>query len=227
MKSPDSARSDRDEMVLDHIARNRITTHPVLQQACMPNLGSSAVRKITARLCRTGCLAKVEFRQRRSYFTLSLRQTKARGLPFGWSQPLGAIALPKEYAVLQYTCEANAKRKRLSLKELTTVLPDIDQQVFAAAHCLDESTQPPAMELIRVDLGGKPDHVARKCYQDVQRRRGFTLIEQMIKSGHFRLVVITASGQKARVIKAALDQHLWPAGLQIRLAVVSDLLLFL
>jgi len=45
------------------------------------------------------------------------------------------------------------------------------EELLESPHCLDESRDPAVVELIRVDLGGKSDHVARKCHADIQLRR--------------------------------------------------------
>jgi hypothetical protein len=219
--------TDRDTRVLDHVERNRITTNQIVRQSCLPELSGNAVRKVTARLCRMDCLHKVEFLQRRSYFTLSARQTRARGLPSAWSLPLGPIALPTEYAVLKYANANDLRRHRLTLRELANMLPHTEPVLLEPAHCLDELETQATIELVRVDLFGKPDHVARKCDRDIRRRRDFGKLDQMISSGRFRLVVITASQQKATAITTSLHRHCWPDGLQIRLAVVSELLHFL
>jgi hypothetical protein len=111
--------------------------------------------------------------------------------------------------------------------ELQRVCPWLPAELLDFPHCLDESGELPVVELIRVDLGGKPDHLARKCDTDVQVRRRNGEFENLVRQGRFRLVVITGTAPKAAAIEAALNQHVWPDGLQFHLAVVPDLVLLI
>jgi hypothetical protein len=92
----------------------------------------------------------------------------------------------------------------------------------AAPHCLDEQHQ--LLELVRVDLGGPADHVARKCARDLTRRRHLPEFNSFVAQGRFRLAVVTATQEKAAAVRQALDHHDWPAGLLIHLSVVPKLL---
>ena len=88
---------------------------------------------------------------------------------------------------------------------------------------MDPSRTPPTVELLRVDLGGKPDHIARKCAANIQLRLARNGFLPFVQTGGFRLVVITGTTEKAAALRAALDQHLWPEGLSIHLAIAPDL----
>ena len=94
--------------------------------------------------------------------------------------------------------------------------------LLAAPHCPNEADG--TVELVRVDLGGPPDHVARKCANDLRKRCQFREFSAMVADGTFRLVVITGTSQKSAALRCSLDRHEWPKGLRIHMSVVPELL---
>ena len=220
-------KSKRDRMILDHVVRHRMTTNEVVHRLYFPHHKDNAVTKVTARLCRERLLCKFVLCYPRAYFTLGDQAVQNLGVSPGRTCPLGPQSLPTEYAVLAYALLGSSRHVRLTVAELQTFCPWLPAEFLDFPHCLDESGASPVVELIRVDLGGKPDHLARKCDADVQVRRRNGEFENLVRQGRFRLVVITGTAQKAAAIEAALNQHVWPDGLQFHLAVVPDLVLLI
>ncbi len=127
-----------------------------------------------------------------------------------------------EYALLLYATMGTVVRKRLTVAELTDLCPWLDAPFCSSPHCLDQGNQ--VIELVRVDLGGPADHVARKTKRDIRSRRQLEHFDRFVQSGRFRLVVITGTPEKSAAIRQAMNRHDWPRGLAIRLAVVPQLL---
>ena len=139
----------------------------------------------------------------------------------------GPQSLPIDFAALMYAT-ASPNRKRLTAQELRSMYPWMSRTLASLPHCLDQTTaETPCLELLRTDLGGKPDHVARKCENDVRRRRDIPAFQELLRLGRFQLVVITTSQGKASLIRESLDSHLWPDGLVIHLAVLPQLSSFI
>jgi hypothetical protein len=224
-KKPTRPIPDRDRMILDHVVRYRLTVNQVLQKLFFPDNDQSAVSKVTGRLCRAERLAKFKLHHPRVYFTLAAAEAQNRGLSNTRAQPLGPQSLPTEYAVLAYATLGSVQHRRLAASELEQSWPWLPPETLDSPHCIDESAGHPVLEMIRVDLGGKPDHVARKCYADIQARRSATPFESFVRQGRFRLVVVAGTREKAAAIQAAIAQHVWPDGLQVHLVVIPELLL--
>ena len=216
--------SPNNRQILEHVLRYRITTNSVLHQLFFAEQQLNAVTKVTARMCRSKLLSKYPLYHPRSYFTLGPVAVQQLGASPHRTLPLGPQALPTDYAVLAYSTLGPTKRQRLTPDELRQQCPWLLEPMLDFPHCLDTTGDSPVLELLRVDLGGPPDHVARKCDADIQVRRPLRPLEQLIRQKQFRLVIVTGASHKAAAIRAALDQHIWPDALQIRLAVVSDLL---
>src|SRR5690606_24238491 len=131
-----------------------------------------------------------------------------------------------EYATLAYTALGERPHRRLSLNELTSLLPGASRALLDAPSAPDEHSAASVLALIRIDLGGRADHVARKCAADLRFRQAEPAFSAWLNPRRFRLVIVTGAAEKAATIRSAVDRHLWPDGLSIHLAVVPELLLF-
>ena len=223
--APRTRHQQRDRAILDHVARHRITIRRLLRQLFFPGTNPAAATKVTTRLCRHGRLARHVLCHPRVYFTLGPREARDRGLSPSRAEPLGPQALPSEYAAVAYATFGAVMHRRLTTDELAALFPWTPPALAEVPHCLDESGQPPVLERIRVDLGGTPDHVARRCDADLADHRRLREFSTLLTQRRFRLVVVTGTPQKAVAIKEAIGRHAWPEGLRVHLAVVPDLLL--
>ncbi len=214
----------RDHDILAHIARHRLTTVAVMQQALFPTDSYTAVAKVAARLCRGDYLRKHTLRHPVRYYVLGERGATLLGLGTHRTEMLGPQALPLEYASLLYSTIGQQPRTRLTREELQSRFPWLSRRWTDACHCFDEANQ--ILELLRVDFGGTADHVARKCVQEIHRRSPSHDFLKLLASGRFRLVLITATPEKGAALRMALNRHDWPLGLQFHLSVIPELLSF-
>lgn len=214
--------SARNRCVLDHVARYRLTTVEALGRVVMPGLSANTISKSVNRICDSGLLKKLTLIHPMRYYILSEAGAKTLGVGIHRCIPLGPQSLPMEYAVLAYAALGREGRKRLTLEEVQQLCPWLPTPLAQAHHCFDERQH--VLELVRIDLGGPADHVARKTFADLTARRRIPEFHQLIQANRFRLVVITATKEKSAAIKRALDRHDWPSGLALHLPVVSQLL---
>ena len=214
--------SQRDQLILEHVARYRITTNEVVHKLHFRRQRPNAVTKVTARLTRLDSLRRATLDHPRAYFTLGSAGTAMLGLPENRALPLGPQSLPTEFGVLAFAALGRSTRRRLTRQELQERFPDFEQGIIEQAYCLDAAG---VLELVRVDLGGAPDHIARKCRADMQSRLAAASFAKLIAAGQFRLVVVSCTTEKAAAIGEALQRHLWPDGLLFHLAVVPELIL--
>lgn len=216
--------TDRDLEIIEHVVRDRISTNEVIQNRFFDRTHATSVTRATARLCAAGWLAAFPLIYPTKYFIPGKLAASAYGLPPGRTYPLGPQALPSEYAVLEYTA-ANANQvRRLNTAEIQAQVPWYQPEWMLAPHCGRSSGEQTTLELIRVDLGGPPDHIARKCRRDIGLRRKATEFAELVARGAFSLVVLTGSTNKAAAIQTALDQHMWPEHLSFRIAVFVSLI---
>jgi hypothetical protein len=219
--------SDRDEEILLHVARYRVSVYEVLKNKFFPDHGPTAPIKVVNRLCRQGFLKRIPLYGRKCGFVLTSRASKTLGASWRRDELPGPQSLPIDFAVLMYAT-TRKQRRRLTRLELASLFPWVTPALASLPHCTDnEPAGRNCLELIRVDLGGTPEHVARKCFQDIAKRRDRELFGTLLREGRFKLVVITTAKEKAAAIQKALDRHAWPDGLAIHLVVLPQLAAFL
>jgi hypothetical protein len=214
--------TDRERTVLEHVVRYRLTVVDALQRAVLPELSRNAVGKIARGLCRSSLLAKYTFIHPTRYFVLGRAGANALGVGEHCTEPLGPQALPMEYAVLAHAVLGRVSRKRLRTAEVRELYPWLPASLAKPPHCFNEETG--AIELVRVDLGGPADHVARKASQDLIRRRRLRQFLPLAVGGGFYFVLITASRDKARAIRHAISRRDWPTGIQVHFTILPQLL---
>jgi hypothetical protein len=214
--------SARDRKILDHVARHRLTTIAVLRRTVLGGLSRNAANKVVNRLCESCYLQKCTLLHPIRYFVLGEAGAKSLGITPHRTISLGPQSLPTEYALLVYTNIGKHSRKRLTKQEVLECCPWLPLSLADAPHCSDESNT--TLELLRVDLGGPADHVARRCFADIAARLRLREFVAFLREGRFRVVVLTGTKEKAAAIRQALDRHDWPTGLMFHFTVVSDLL---
>jgi hypothetical protein len=79
------------------------------------------------------------------------------------------------------------------------------------------------LELVRVDLGGSPNHVAKKTARDCSRRIDIPEFRKLVDDQRFQLVVLTTTTAKARLIRQAMEGLSWESNLRLHIATISRL----
>ena len=213
--------TDRDRLILEHVARYRLTTLAAIQRVVLPGMTRNAVDKIANRMCDAGLLRKHILLYPMKYFVLGDVSVRSLGLGAHRAAPLGSQSLPQEFALLAFATLGSQQHLRLNAAEVKKRCPWLPLSLTVAPHCIDQSN---VLELVRVDLGGPADHVARKCAADLNERIQIPEFLTHVAAGQFRLVVITSTSGKVAAIRRALNHHLWPPGLLVHFSVVPQLL---
>ena len=213
--------TDRDRLILEHVARFRLTTLEAIQRVVLRGVSRNAVNKIANRLCHAGLLRKHTLLYPMNYFVLGELAVRSLGVGSHRATPLGSQSLPQEFALLAFATLSTHQHLRLNAAEVKRRCPWLSLSLTAAPHCIDQSN---VLELVRVDLGGPADHVARKCAADLTERCRIPEFLALVAAGQFRLVVITSTAEKVAAIQRALHNHLWPTGLLVHFSVVPQLL---
>lgn len=213
---------DRDYEIIQHLLRYRLTTREVLHRLFFSDSELNAVTKVTSRLDQHGFINKHELYPSRSYFTLGKEGARLVGLSPRKCKPLGGQALPTEFGTLMFCCGAAEQRERLLVSDILARNPDLVHRHIDSSHYyLDHDGQSVRLGYIRVDLGGPPDHVARKCEKDIGRRYQIPAFRDLIDGDRFMISVITASEEKKGFIRQSLMPRGWRT--RFRVEVVGEL----
>lgn len=213
---------DRDYEILDHLRRYRMTTREVLHRLFFSDSELNAVTKVTSRMVDHRFLNRYELYSGRSYFVVGPESAKLLGLSPKKCKPIGTQALPREYGILLFSCMTDTPRERLLVSELHERLPNFTGKRSDCGHYyLDNDGQHIRLAHIRVDQGGPPDHVIRKCREDLEMQIRVTAIRELIEQDRFLISIITATEEKAAAIREAIERHTWNA--RFRVEAVEDL----
>lgn len=225
-KPPLKVRMDeRDLLILQHVARHRLTTCAVLHRHCFKDLKRNAVLKILLRLCRENLLQRFPLIYPEVYFTLTAKACQLLGGVSARSLPLGPQSLPTELAALHYCVCGSRYHMRLSRHEVRQSFSwfpkPSNHEIYSKDSPIAES---PVLEWLRADLGGPSHHIVRKTHRRLQAIIDSANAMTALHRQEFRVVFLTATPEKASSIQRAVEPHEWPAGIQLHLAIIPELL---
>ena len=110
-----------------------------------------------------------------------------------------------------FCCMGQPQRERLKVSELQRQFPDLLARKIDNSHYYLDRTDDGAVRLafIRVDQGGTADHIARRCEKDIEDRSNMPSFRELVETDRFMITVITASEDKASVIRETIKRRRW------------------
>lgn len=210
----------RDTEVVDFVVRNNLATNSTLGLTQLHGISPNAVAKVTARMCNQKLLTRYDLIPPEDYFRLGNRAISLLGISGRLAEPLGPQSLPIEFGALVYATQINARRRRLTKDDLAEYVPWLPHELSQTPYCLDAHG---VLSLVVVDLGGSPQHVARKVCRVTIARLAIDEIADLAAQARFQVAVITASDQKAKAISKALQSAECQGAIQVRLVVIPKL----
>jgi hypothetical protein len=213
---------DRDYEIFEHLTRYHITTREVLRRLFFSDSEENAVTKVTSRLTLHGYLNRYELYPPRTYFVVGPRAASLLGISPKKTKELGPQSLIREYATLAFCCLGTERRERLSVSEIRKRHEQLLQPKLDSSHYyLDNDGETTRLAYIRVDYGGPPEHIVRKCKEDLADRYCHQAFKELIDSDRFLIAIVTARKEKAAAIHEAIKLRQWPN--RFRIEVVPDL----
>lgn len=214
----------RDTEIVNFVIRYRLATNSAIRSQPLSGLSPNAVTKVTARMCTAGILTRYTLIPPEYYFRTGQKANNALGLSQRNAEPLGPQALPVDYATLVYATQGKSPRRRLSALELCEYMPWLPEEFRQSPYCLAADGR---LDLVRVDLGGSPQHVARKVASAAHKRLNVPELAELAARSRFQIVVLTTSSQKANYIAKAFADTDCAVAVRIHLAVIPQLSLLL
>ena len=209
---------ERDEQILKLTDRFRLGTNLAYRQVVFHDQSLNAVTKVTARMCQQGWLRRYPLIPPEDYFTLGPAAVRDLGYANRRCEPLGSQSLPIDYAVLLYG--SHGQRTRLMKTELSECFPWLPLELTHAPYCRSRNG---VLDLIRVDLGGSPQHVAKKAAADCSVRWEIDGFRELVEQQRFQMVILTTTSSKARLIRQAIESASWNVSVRLHLAIVPRL----
>jgi hypothetical protein len=209
VSAPDT--TDRDEALLEHIGRYRLTLRAVLERV----FEISSPGNVLQRLRKAELIVERSGLGPLSYYQLTPPAAAARSVPVDRTRPLSPSALGYHLAVLWFCCLERLRRHRLEPEQLRQL------KLFAAhdppsaqvAYCFDaeRSAQPPHRRLWRVYAPGptsEPSQVVRTLRNEIDAgtKRGDAAATVWLPGKLLGFAVLTDSEPRRRELHKAL-QH--------------------
>lgn len=210
----------RDRKFIDFVDRYQMATNRVFATQLLAGRSLNAVAKVTARLCSINLLARYTLFPPETYFRLGNRATSLLGMSPRYAEPLGPQSLPTNYATLIYATSENATRRRLTTLDLNQYMPWLPSDLSHSPYCVDANG---SLELIRVDLGGSPQHVVRKTVAAAEERIDVPQISDLAAAARFQVVVLTTSDERARAIAKGLGASGCTNSVRVHIAAIPRL----
>ncbi len=218
---------DRDRLILDDIELSKMTTNEFVLRQFMPNAKPNAVVKVTGRLIQQGWINAFPLFDRQKYFVLGSSTIKLRGLSTSKSRPLGPQTLASAYAIKKYFARTDPSLRLATDVQLQERFMWMDKPQLNTPQAIESNGSEDVLRIVRVDLGGPPKYIAKKCIRDLSSRQTKPEFNQLVSSSRVVLVVITSSEQKQDHIKTAIAKTKWPNVLRFQVYVVPELFHFL
>lgn len=156
---------NRDELILDHIGRYTISIRRIIEDlffeggSCGNALDRLAEKQLIQRVPKV-------LQGNYSYYQLTPKGAKSRGLPPNKATPKGELALSQNLAALWFCCKGSLWRKRLSDQELETLFgaPEGGNVIHVAQNDSDEHTT-----VFRLFVPGENTQVKRGYARTVRK----------------------------------------------------------
>lgn len=208
--------TERDEEILRHVSRYRLTTRKVLHRVFFPDSQMNAVTKVTQKLVERGFLRKHPLPGEPKTHPLYFMAGPAAGGRYGIPRKavergaLGPQSLPTRLGILLFCCGGPRRRECLTVSEVAQKRKGLDAKgVHAAQYYWEDfdGAQPLSLGQIRVDLDTDPSTLMRNCERDLAARREHAVYRHLIDNGRFLFSIVTATEPKAEAIRDAVRRR--------------------
>jgi hypothetical protein len=192
----------RDQKILDHIARYRITLRPVLDHVFF-HTESSGSGNVLQRLLKGGYItARDGLPGKRRYYQLTAKGAAGR-VSIERTKPIRAQALRSHIAILWFCTMGEARRLRLETWELRDLLKEHAPE---GRHCAVPGSP---LRLFRVQVPGtrtRPPAVISALKDNIQESHRNPLLKLWMKDSLYGFAIL-AEAERAAELRSAAAQH--------------------
>jgi hypothetical protein len=214
--------TERDEDILRHVARYRLTTSEVLRRLYFASAKPGGEKNVLRRL--TGdYLQPRPLYGKRVYYQL----TPAAAMTLGESEesaaPLGPQALVRLYGTLAFCCLGKTLKPVFTRAEFLQAFPGFaDRLDLGQTHFyLDDDGQTVRLGQILVEQGGEYLRLLNKCRRLIERGREVPGFQEIIADELFVIALVIAEESKRDMLYAQLRKV--PLPVWCRIEIISGL----
>ena len=200
--------TSRDQEILSHIHRFRISTPEVLHRLFFPGAAPNAVTKVLSRLRRAGLLSQHDLYQTRKYWMLTPQAASRFGELPSSTKPLGPQALTDRFGVLAFCCRGEELRHKITATEFRERFPELYSPRFrTASYFVEQRGSQSSLGVVHVDHGADHLRVLRKALRQTQERIEIPAFRKVINDGRFSIAIVTAYDEKKLKLEHALEER--------------------
>lgn len=212
----------RDREILEFVARYRIGTVPLFTgQFFQSQTNPGNVNRVLLRLQRWGLLRRVIAARGYFYFILTRQALALLGEEPRSLRPLTEQTLPVSLAVATY-CVENGIR-RLTSAEFQKHFSNMWRPGMRSSNYVLVNLEGKLrLEMLLVDRGGAAHRINARVRRVIAQRKGLPKFHTLMKSGRFRITVLTGTVQQEDKIRRRLSRRPF-APIEITTYVIPEL----
>lgn len=214
--------TERDEEILKHVQRYRLTTTEALRRLFFPDAKPGGEKNVLRRLVGD-YLQPQPLYGKRVYYQLTSSAAKKLAESEESTTPFGSQALVRLYGVLSFCCLGKTIKHVLTRTEFAKAFPpfadllDLGQNHFY----LDYDGKTARLGQILVEQGGEYQRLINKCRKIIERGRELPGFQEIIADELFVIAIVLAEDSKREMLNAQLRKN--PLPVWCRVEVVPDL----
>ena len=196
----------RDQDVLDHIHRYRISTLEVLHRLFwLPPASLNSVSQVLQRL--DGYLHSAPLYGSRKYYLLTPSLARDYGEEDDFAKPLkSSQSLARHIAILEHCCMGDEPRDRITSREFKEGYPTYDISGVGRHSYFHTEDVPAKLRWLEVDARAKPRSRANACLEKFKKRLEHEPFRKLVKDGQFGVVLVTTSERKRQQLQRCFDK---------------------
>lgn len=211
---------EREQAIIDHVARYRVTTVDVLHEKFFPELQSvKSVRKIAARMIADGWLDRFQAVSRRNLYVLGRNFEQPRAKQ-GTTACFSEQSLLTAVAIL-YFCVRH-RHRRLTVPELLKVDKRLCQTgLNNSPYYVEQRENQLGLSLLLVDRDSPVRRLTWKVKRLVGQRKRHDGFHAWMLDQRFSITILTAFAEKQQQLIQAFSAHAEPLA-KVRVALVPE-----
>lgn len=205
---PNQVAEEAVTVLLDHIARYRLTTFAALERLKPLSVrGPQPIRRLLSACERQSLIGSAWLHAGRKYWYLTAEGAAQLELPESAAGPLSEPAKIRAYALLCFCRLSPQVRHRLTTDELVAHVSDLNRSGLPQGYYF-EPAGAGRIGFARIDAGhyGRWDRVVQTVRQDISAHWLQASFRPLIRADRFEITVLTVLPQKARRLSAALGE---------------------
>lgn len=214
--------TERDEAILRHVARYRLTTTEVLRRLFFPTAKPGGEKNVLRRL--TGDYLQTQpLYGKRVYYQLTPLAANTLGEREESATPFGAQALLRLYGTLAFCCLGNTLKEVFTRAEFIQAFSSFADRLDLGQHhfYLDHDGRTARLGQILVEQGGESLRLLNKCRKLIERWRELPGLQAIIADELFVLTLVVAEESKRDRLYGQLRKA--PLSVWCRVAVIADI----